>query len=264
MNDNLLIRTYNRYIQKKIKRKQVINDEKQFKSDCEEYTMKNQYAPFSIDDKEIYPILDDRDKQAGYLDKHYFIQDIVMANEIYKIRPKMHYDIGSRVDGFIAHLLSFDQEVTLLDFRPLDLVMNKLHFIQTDATLLNEIEDESLDSLSSLHAIEHFGLGRYGDEINPSACFIAMRKMQNKIKKKGMLYLSVPIGSKEKVCFNAHRVFSPKTIVNEFRSMTLVKFMYIQDMKLLEVENFEEFDWGGGGAKRVRLWIIYFPKIVCC
>lgn len=36
------------------------------------------------------------------------------------LRDFVHYDVGSRVDGFIAHLLTFNQKVCLIDIRPMD------------------------------------------------------------------------------------------------------------------------------------------------
>lgn len=222
-------------------KRDAINLRRKFKQDCADYLRKNSYPSFKIKDENLQMLYEYSD-YAGNLDEHYFLQDIVMAHEIFKEKPDMHYDIGSRIDGFVAHLLSYNQEVTLLDIRPLNISLSKLHFVQTDATMLEEIEDESIESLSSLHAIEHFGLGRYGDKIDPSACFTAMRSMQNKVKKCGKIYLSIPIGSEEKVCFNSHRIFSPKTIIKEFESMKLLKFMYIQDLRVNLVEDLDKFD----------------------
>ncbi|HWF86113.1 MAG TPA: hypothetical protein VG222_14745 [Vicinamibacterales bacterium] len=50
---------------------------------------------------------------------HYFHQDLWVAKRIYAARPAAHVDIGSRIDGFVAHLLTF-MPVTVIDVRPLD------------------------------------------------------------------------------------------------------------------------------------------------
>ncbi len=50
---------------------------------------------------------------------HYFHQDLWAAKKIFKRRPMTHVDIGSRVDGFVAHLLVF-MPVTAVDIRYLD------------------------------------------------------------------------------------------------------------------------------------------------
>lgn len=98
----------------------------------------------------------------------------------------MHYDIGSCIDGFIAQLLSAGTKVTMLDIRPLSIKIPGLDFIHTDATMLGEITDGSIESITSLHAIEHFGLGRYGDHIDPNAWEKALKSIQRKIKGGGL------------------------------------------------------------------------------
>lgn len=55
----------------------------------------------------LYPILRDIDATAGTVNM-YLTQDLWAAQKIYKLpKEETHFDIGSRVDGFITHLLSF-------------------------------------------------------------------------------------------------------------------------------------------------------------
>lgn len=164
------------------------------------------------------PIYEDDDR-AGRLDEHYFLQDIWMAKQVISNCSGEHYDIGSRVDGFIAHLLSMDIDVTLIDIRSLDIEVGNLKFVQGDATNLSSISDKSISSLSSLHAVEHFGLGRYGDEIDPAAWKKVLHSFNRVLKKDGLLYLSVPIGEKNHVIFNAHRIFAPQLPPFHFLSL---------------------------------------------
>lgn len=96
-------------------------------------------------------------------------------------------------------------------------------FIQDDARSLKHLKDSSIESMSSLCAVEHFGLGRYEDEVNPEGCFKALHEMQRVLKKGGVLYLSVPIG-KEHLEFNAHRIFYPQTIIETLSEMKLIQF----------------------------------------
>lgn len=90
-------------------------------------------------------------------------------------------------------------------------------------TTLRQIEDESIESLSALCSLEHFGLGRYGDPVDPESCFKCFANIQKKLKKRGHLYISVPIGM-ERVEFNAHRIFCPATIIDNFPDMELIEF----------------------------------------
>lgn len=183
-------------------------------------------------------MLSDYRKPAGKADDHYFYQDILTASKIIGKRPACHVDVGSRIDGFISHLLAAGIRTTVIDIRPLP-VWNmgvgipELEFVQADATDLNGIGDNSIASLSSLHAVEHFGLGRYGDEVNPLACFAAMRSLQRVLAEEGTLYLSVPVGREEMLMFNGHRIFSPVTVVQIMDEIRLLELYVIHAGKIL-------------------------------
>jgi len=175
----------------------------------------------------MFPILTDREAAAGTASGSYFHQDLWAARKIFERRPEAHVDIGSRIDGFVAHLLSF-MPVKVVDIRRLQSKVAGLTFLQDDATQLSRVEDNSILSLSSLNAAEHFGLGRYSDPVDPEACFKFMRALQRVLAPGGSLYFSVPVG-RERVDFNAHRVFAPKTILDCFSVLQLVSFSLVAD-----------------------------------
>lgn len=211
-------------------------DINEIKTHIKLYNKLNKRLDFKIDKENLFIITNDISEKAGTIDQHYFYQDIWAAKKILLDSPNKHYDVGSRVDGFISHILVFMERVTLIDIRPLNENIKGVEFLCADATNMNGIKDNSIESLSSLHVIEHFGLGRYGDEIDPEACFKAMKAFQRVIKPKGKLYLSVPIGKMDKVCFNAHRIFSPLTIIKEFNEMQLIEFSYISNLEIKTVK----------------------------
>lgn len=196
---------------------------------------------FKINRKNLNMQITDRFDSAGTLDPHYFLQDIYFAKKIINKKTKKHYDIGSRVDGFISHLLSSQVNVNMIDIRPLPYNIENLDFIEGNATDLSNIADNSVSSLSSLHALEHFGLGRYGDPINPSAWKIALSEYERILSKNGILYLSVPIGNEDLVCYNAHRIYKPSTIVNEINNLELCSFSYIKNMEIYEDVTLDEY-----------------------
>lgn len=181
-----------------------------------------------------YPILTDIFENAGTLDSHYFLQDLYMAKKVLENKIPIHYDIGSRVDGFLGHLLASNdiRQVTMLDVRPLSLNIDNLKFIQTDATNLAEIPDNSIESISSLHALEHFGLGRYGDPLDPLACYKAMKSIQRVTKENGYIFISVPVSSQDELWFNGLRKFSPITVIEQFDQCELVEFSILHDFKI--------------------------------
>jgi len=175
-----------------------------FLASLREYQRSNQHPSFRIVFRDLFPILSDRDEGAGVAGGHYFHQDLWAAKKIFRRAPEKHIDIGSRVDGFISHVLVF-MPVTIIDIRRLDSNIPGLSFICDNATRLAQIGTDSVVSLSSLHAAEHFGLGRYSDPVDPAACFEFMDALQRVLKPGGTLYFSVPVG-RERLEFNAHRV----------------------------------------------------------
>lgn len=181
---------------------------------------------------DLFPCCCDFGGAAGATRGHYFRQDLLVARKIFERRPSRHVDIGSRIDGFVAHLLCF-MPVEVVDIRPLTNTIPGLTFIRSDASDLADIASNSVPSLSSLHAAEHFGLGRYGDPLDPDGAFRFMRSLARILAVGGRLYFSVPVG-RERLEFNAHRVFAPSTICANFANLTLVSFDCVHDDGELE------------------------------
>ena len=217
-----------------------------YRRDKQEYKKLNTREAFRISEHNRYQYLDDWDKSAGTVGA-YFYQDLWAAKKIHISGVKQHFDIGSRVDGFILAILSF-VNVTLMDIRPLDICVQGLDFVQTDATSLDNIDDGSIASLSALCSLEHFGLGRYGDPIDPEACFKAFKAIQRVIIKGGTIYISVPVGPKDRLEFNAHRIFSPQTIISEFHEMELREFSVVKADGRIVTNALEDMSWIKGSS----------------
>ena len=109
-----------------------------------------------------YPCLNDWGAESGTASGHYFHQDLLVASRIFENSPKIHVDIGSRIDGFVAHVAAF-RKIEIFDVRPLGKTIPNMVFKQVDFMNPDFHMHHYCDSISSLHAIEHFGLGRYGD-----------------------------------------------------------------------------------------------------
>lgn len=153
------------------------------------------------------PCLMDRYEVSGAASGHYFHQDLLIAHRIFERRPNKHVDVGSRIDGFVAHVASF-RPIEVMDIRRLTSGIPNVKFIQCDLMVdLNSNMTDYCDSLSCLHALEHFGLGRYGDPINYNGYLLGLENLYKIIEKGGKFYFSVPIGP-QRIEFNAHRVFS--------------------------------------------------------
>ncbi|MEM7063176.1 MAG: DUF268 domain-containing protein [Cyanobacteria bacterium P01_B01_bin.77] len=161
------------------------------------------------------PCLHDRYEEGGTTKSEYFWQDLLVARWIHEDEPEKHVDVGSRVDGFVAHVASF-REVEVFDVRPITTTVPGVVFKQADLmqeAMVNDSMGDYCDSLSCLHALEHFGLGRYGDPIDPLGYKKGIVNMAALLKPGGTFYLSVPIG-RERVEFDANWVFDPRTILH--------------------------------------------------
>jgi|TARA_B110000459_G_C16427034_1_gene410086 SAM-dependent methyltransferase len=174
------------------------------------------------------PIFWQRFSQSGKMSGHYFHQDLHVAKRIYTNNPEKHLDIGSRIDGFISHLAVF-RKVEVLDIRNLDSKINNIVFKQADLMQSQVSLYDYCDSISSLHAIEHFGLGRYGDRVDYLGHLKALKNIAKILKKGGVFYFSVPIGL-QRIEFNAHRVFSLSYLIQILEEdFDIVDFSFVDD-----------------------------------
>lgn len=194
----------------------------------------------------VYPVLTDYRQSAGVNSGHYYHQDLYVAKQVFKSNPKVHLDLGSRIDGFVAHLLAFGQTTIIGDVRPVKDNDPNLSSIQIDLSLLPEARSvKQYSSISSLHVVEHVGLGRYGDKVNPVGHIQAIRHLSLLLSEGGMLYISFPISSKSRVEFNAHRVISiPEAhAIFEEMNLSIIDFAYVDDAgDLHKVGNTESID----------------------
>ena len=54
-----------------------------------------------------YPCLFDRYDESGSADQVYFVQDLHVAQRVFRAVPNRHVDVGSRIDGFVANVATF-------------------------------------------------------------------------------------------------------------------------------------------------------------
>jgi len=188
---------------------------------------KIQQSPFPV--LKSYPCLRDKDDEGGSASGHYFHQDLLVAQEIFKANPVKHVDIGSRIDGFVGHVSCY-REIEVMDIRELANTIPNIKFEQADFMKpLTEKYKNYTDSLSSLHSMEHFGLGRYGDNLDVNGYLRGLENAYDMLRQGGTFYFSVPIGP-QRVEFNAHRVFSLRYLVDYFADKyDLRSFSFVDD-----------------------------------
>lgn len=177
-------------------------------------------APFG----DSFPCLSDATAFTAF-DPHYFYQAAWLSRRLAESRPARHMDVGSDV-GMISVLSAF-VPVEFVDIRPIEADLSGLTPRAGNLTAM-DLPSSSVASLSCLHVIEHVGLGRYGDPLDPTGHVKATSELARLVAPGGDLYISLPVG-RERVCFNAHRVFSHGTVVRLFPGLELHAFSLVDD-----------------------------------
>ncbi len=181
-------------------------------------------ARFDVQWNDRFPILNEKTVTTGF-DRHYVYHTAWAARVVAGLRPVEHTDISSSL--YFSAIVSAFTPVKFYDYRPADLHLNNLHAAAGD--LLNlPFPDRSIRSLSCMHVVEHVGLGRYGDPLDPIGDLKAMRELLRVLAPGGSLIFVVPVG-KPRLCFNAHRVYSLQQIRESFACLDLKEFSLVPD-----------------------------------
>ena len=115
--------------------------------------------------------------------------------------------LGSQKPWYEAIVLSYGGSPTTIEYNKLSTDDDRLTLMTVDE---HNKSTQKFDIAISISSLEHDGLGRYGDPIDPDGDLEAMKNVrENILNESGVLFLSVPIGS-DKVVFNAHRIYGFK------------------------------------------------------
>jgi hypothetical protein len=174
--------------------------------------------------KDIFPCLDDK-TTGTYFDSHYIYHPAWAARIVKEIDPAKHVDISSTLH--FCTILSAFIATEFYDYRPASLDLDNLVSKKMDLTDLH-FPTNSIESLSCMHTLEHIGLGRYGDVIDPDSDLKAIKELMRVCAINGNLIIVVPVGI-EKIMFNAHRIYNASVLANYFNGFTLKEFSLITD-----------------------------------
>ncbi len=173
----------------------------------------------------IFPQVFDKDPKSHTFDKHYVYMDRWAFKHLLNARPPSHVDVGSSI-RFLS-MVSIVTKLEFVDIRPITLDFDNFTCIEGSILSL-PFKDNFVDSLSCLHVAEHIGLGRYGDPLDPLGTKKACAELARVLKPGGRLYFALPVG-KTVTYFNAHRVHSPKLILEYFKSLKFLEFAVVND-----------------------------------
>jgi SAM-dependent methyltransferase len=182
---------------------------------------------FTVGAMDLYPCLDDRTKTTGF-DRHYTYHPAWATRIVAEIKPKVHVDISS-ILAFSTQLSAFIP-VKFYDYRPAEITLSGMESEHADLTNLH-FESNSIESLSCMHTIEHVGLSRYGDPMDPKGDLKAINELKRVTAPGGSLLFVVPTGGKARIQFNGHRIYTYDQVVEYFQGFELKKFSLITDYK---------------------------------
>lgn len=121
----------------------------------------------------------------------------------FPIKGKSVLIIGSARPWYESIVLAYGGHPVTVEYNDLSTDDPRLEILN-----IHEYEksDRLFDVILSISSIEHDGLGRYGDPIDPIADFKCMERLSKRLNPKGYMFLAVPMG-KDAIIWNACRIY---------------------------------------------------------
>ncbi len=179
---------------------------------------------FTVKLGDLFPCLLDRTPSTNF-EPHYLFHPAWAARVVKQIAPQKHVDISSTLH--FSTIVSAFVPVDFYDYRPVDLRLSGLNTLRGDLMKL-PFETGAVESISCLHTVEHVGLGRYGDPLDPDGDIRAAKELARVTKSGGSLIFVTPVG-KPLIAFNAHRIYSYQQVLDLFPDMTVREFSLVPD-----------------------------------
>lgn len=190
------------------------------------WLLKNAPQPrFALRLRDRWLCLRDATVQTGF-DRHYVFHTAWACRVLAQSRPALHVDISSAL-YFVAQASAF-VPMRFYDYRPAALGLSGLSCEQADLTRL-QFANESVQSLSCMHVVEHVGLGRYGDPLDYEGDLKAVAELRRVLAADGQLLFVVPVGGESRIQFNAHRIYTYRQVLQMFEGLELLEFALIPD-----------------------------------
>lgn len=148
-------------------------------------------------------------------------------------------DIGPVSSRLPIQLASLGYEVHGVDARPYPFRHPNFHFHNVD--IFKWSPEQIFDIILLVSALEHFGLGDYGDLVLPEADKQAVDRISNWLSKGGQLLVTVPFGKAEVTW--KHRIYNLERLMYLFTNFKWVDQKYFQRI---------EGSWLQSSAERLK------------
>lgn len=185
--------------------------------------------------------------------------DMYEALDSYPVRDKSVLVAGS-ASPWVEVILNVFGAHTIVtsEFRVANVPSNITRMVHVDA-LSSKQWHSRFSAVVAYSSIEHDGLGRYGDPINPEGDFAAMAEFWRWLKPGGVLYLAVPITLQASVRSiiqsNLHRMYGARRLANLFLCFDLLRVV-VTSMGWWQFERYGM----GANTGRHPLFILQKPR----
>jgi len=203
---------------------------------------------FSLSLSNLKPILIDKTNTTQF-EPHYVYHPAWAARIVARTNPEKHIDISSMLQ--FSTIVSAFVPVEFYDYRPAHLKLSGYKSEHGDLTNLH-FATNSVKSLSCMHTLEHIGLGRYGDPIDPQGDMKAASELARVLAPGGSFIFVTPVG-KPKIEFNAHRIYSYEQVLDLFPTLKIIEFSLVPDdfrekgfIENADPSLVKDQDWGCG------------------
>jgi hypothetical protein len=179
---------------------------------------------FTVMWKDMYPCLKDKIQTTPF-DPHYTYHPAWAAKILSQTKPEYHVDFSSIL--YFGTMLSAFVPVKFYDYRPAEIELDGWEGHFADLCKL-DFPDNTFASVSCMHTVEHIGLGRYGDKLDPQGDIKAINELQRVTRQNGDILFVTPVGE-QRIEFNGQRVYGYQLILQLFGECRLEEFSLIPD-----------------------------------
>mgnify|MGYP003644126642 CR=1 FL=1 len=131
-------------------------------------------------------------------------KNLLMAFESNNIINKNVAVVGSETPWIEAVLINLQNKVTTIEYNVPNCEYNNLQC--RDYFEFFEKNSNTFDAIITFSSIEHSGLGRYGDPLDPNGDIKAMECVHANLVDNGLVIWGAPVG-KDALSWNVHRVY---------------------------------------------------------
>jgi hypothetical protein len=146
------------------------------------------------------------------------------ARKLAFLRPTRHVDISSHINWVTA--VSAFVPMEFYEYRKFDVKLDNLTCGHADLMALPFVSG-SIRSLSCMHTLEHIGLGRYGDRLDPKGDIKGAAELSRVLATGGDLLFVTPVSCDSVLFFNGARQYTYRQVLDLFPELRLNEFSFI-------------------------------------